>query len=589
MYFFFLFSVNTRPTGGTSGGNLLIAAGYFGGAGSATDRGSSECPAGYFCPQGTADVVCAPTGTPNNCRKRCGYGLSNPEAYFCPARSSSRTAVPAGYYAAGIGDPDHEEETRDQQKVCKPPNYCPGGGTVGNGKEIPCPAGKFGASEALSDPACDGPCAPGFFCTAGSDQNDENRCGREQTYPAAFYCPPGSSTRTAVSSGKYTFCCAVQNANCPQNQRIACSEDQRHYQDNCPAGFTCQNGKPVTIKWRDDGNIGQCFANDINKPNLGQSTGDVEEGSTGALFHLSGQVTRTVGITATDASANTVDMVMAGYSVGLIVYFTKTEGTSGCSGLVSGTFYKIRTPGLTNTQLETMAGAPVNIAADESTATPSWNGAATCGNLQLWGSSNYGIRALDGQEQPITTASDYTVKSQTCLDPIGPASGDWTTMFVALTNDVYLKTTKPLVYSGTGACKKYRVVLKAVAGNANGECSVDIDVKNANDPPAWNSAMVFDLAIDEGSIAGAPVKFQCDAFSSNGLPNVPGNQCDLLGTVAPNANFDLVTDPDAGQDVFFEIVKPTSNGGEYPLDRGMPTGTPPPPPNPCQSRFLGFS
>ena len=50
-------------------------------------------------------------------------------------------------------------------KPCKPPNYCPGGGTLGSGKEIKCPAGKFGSSEKLSSPACDGNCAPGFFCT----------------------------------------------------------------------------------------------------------------------------------------------------------------------------------------------------------------------------------------------------------------------------------------------------------------------------------------------------------------------------------------------------------------------------------------
>ena len=88
----------------------------------------------------------------------------------------------------------------------------------------------------------------------------------------------------------------------------------------------------------------------------------------------------------------------------------------------------------------------------------------------------------------------------------------------------------------------------AVSGTAKGDCTLDIDVKNANDPPAWNINTVFDLAIPERSIAGAPVKLKCDSFASN-------TECSTVGTVAPNANFDLVTDPDAGQDVFFDVVR----------------------------------
>ena len=446
-------------------------------------------------------------------------------------------------------------------KGCKPPHYCPGGGTLGSGAEIKCPAGKFGSSEKLQSPACDGDCAPGFFCTLGSDQNDENRCGREQDHPAAWFCPPGSATRRAVSDNKYTFCCSEKNPNCPANKMLACSDDQRHYEGLCPSGFTCQNGKPVTIKWRDDNNVGQCNADDITKPNIGQSRGDVEEGSTDSLFHLSGQVQRTSGITGTTASGNKYTMDVDGFSASNVVYFTAVGSTS-CSGLTSGIFYKVgsvESNYLTLTQLD---GSAVSFSATETSN--EW-GQATCGNLQLWGAAASGIRALDGIGNIITTASDYTIKSETCLDPIGAVVGHWATKFVSSTNDVFLKSARPLVYSGPTACKKYRVVVQAIAGNANGECTVDIDVKNANDPPSWNSNTVFDLAVPERSIAGAPVKLQCDTLT-------PAT-CDLLGTVAPNANFDLVTDPDAGQDVFFEVVKPTSNGQEYPAhpDLGMLT------------------
>ena len=311
----------------------------------------------------------------------------------------------AGYYAAGIGDPDHEEETRDQEKECKPPNYCPGGGTTGDGKEHKCPAGKFGNSNKLSSPACDGDCARGFFCTEGSDQNDENRCGREQAHPAAFYCPPGSSAASAVSTNKFTFCCAEINTNCPDSKRLSCPEDQRHYQGDCPTGFTCQNGKPVTIKWRDDNNLGMCYADNIDQPNVGQTTADVEEGKVGAVAHIPGV-----------------------------------------------SFSDYPTPG---------------------------------------------IRALDGQSTIISTGADYMVNSEQCLEPASATSGHWETHFRASTNDVYLITTQALSYSGPGSCKKYRVVLRAVAGNANGVCTADINVKNTNDPPVWNPSMQFNLAIDE--------------------------------------------------------------------------------------------
>ena len=297
---------------------------------------------------------------------------------------------------------------------------------------------------------------------AGSDQNDENRCGREQTHPAAWYCPPGSSERREVSANQYTFCCAVENADCPTAQIIACSEDQRHYEGDCPPGFTCQNGKPVTIKWRDDNNIGQCFANDITKPNIGQNSGDVEEGATGALFHLSGQVQRTSGITATTSSGDKYIIDTKGFETNDIVYYTSNPNTykdqslygvpvgSPCSGLTASTFYKVASiPQAGQLTLTTLAGGAVVGIVDADSTT--WGVAAsTCGNLQVWGDSAAGIRALNGVGNIITNKGDYNIISQNCLDPISTELNHWTTKFESLTNDIYLQSKIPLVYSGVG-------------------------------------------------------------------------------------------------------------------------------------------
>ena len=93
-------------------------------------------------------------------------------------------------------------------------------------------------------------------------------------------------------------------------------------------------------------------------------------------------------------------------------------------------------------------------------------GESTCGNFQLWGNSATGIRALDGQENILSSSASYTIASQSCLDPISSISNHWDTKFVSATNDVFLTSKIPLVYTGVNSCKKYRVVLsgKVVVG-----------------------------------------------------------------------------------------------------------------------------
>ncbi len=478
--------LNTRPTGGAlpTDPEFIVSAGYFGSAGASVATGTAECPAGYFCPAGTANTVCGTPGAPANCRRRCGFGESaaNRQKYWCPARSSARQVVRPGFYSAGIGDPEHPEETRDQEKQCQPPNYCPGG-TVGNGQEKPCPAGRFGTSVGLSASGCDGPCAPGFYCGAGSDQNDENRCGRAYTEDQQrVYCEPGSSTATLADPNHYTFCCAVHldGVPCPDSQKIACPEDQRHYQAPCPTGFTCELGKLVTIKWRDDDNVGQCYADDINQPNIGVTKVNIAE-----------------GLPTASAPA-----------VGAVAY----EPTQGGS-------------------------------------TP------TTSNL---GGLTYGMRANDGQGNLITTASAYSVSSATCQDP--PSGTDVGSRFAihwrSSSNDAFLATTQALAYAGPDGCKRYSVVVSAIAGAATGRCTLTVDVRNTNDPPAWDPNLLLSLAVPERSIAGTPVNLECLAFDGS------SDFCDEIGTNSPNSNIDLVTDPDTGQDVIFEITDPRS--GSYP-------------------------
>ena len=68
-------------------------------------------------------------------------------------------------------------------------------------------------------------------------------------------------------------------------------------------------------------------------------------------------------------------------------------------------------------------------------------------------------------------------------------------------------------------------------GNAVGRCTADIDVKNSNDPPSWNANMVFDLAIPERTVAGAPVKLSCDEYTTASPPYTICNEMKRLGLV----------------------------------------------------------
>jgi hypothetical protein len=62
-----------------------------------------------------------------------------------------------------------------------------------------CPSGRFASSSGNSDPSCEGPCAPGFYCQEGSVSPMQHKC-----QDSAFYCPEGSSAPIPVSAGFYS-------------------------------------------------------------------------------------------------------------------------------------------------------------------------------------------------------------------------------------------------------------------------------------------------------------------------------------------------------------------------------------------------
>ena len=64
---------------------------------------------------------------------------------------------------------------------CESGSWCVGGTLE------PCPAGRFGEGQGLSNASCTGACAPGFWCQPGSERDD----GFSVNHLAARSCPAG--------------------------------------------------------------------------------------------------------------------------------------------------------------------------------------------------------------------------------------------------------------------------------------------------------------------------------------------------------------------------------------------------------------
>ena len=138
---------------------------------------SGMCPMGWYCPPGTVD----PHSNP------CSHSPSS----YCPEGSPSPITTTLGYYAI--------ESTYDYgggygaEVICPPGSYCV------EGVRHLCPPGRYGTIQQSIKPECDGPCAIGYYCPAGSIVSTEHACGSTDVY-----CPPSSGAPVKVTSGYYT-------------------------------------------------------------------------------------------------------------------------------------------------------------------------------------------------------------------------------------------------------------------------------------------------------------------------------------------------------------------------------------------------
>ena len=105
---------------------------------------------------------------------------------YCPAGSTAPIAVQPGYFTMG-GTPS----TRTTAALCPSPADAGSGGVAvyctGDGYNTTCPPGVYGNHSGMSTEACDGPCAAGYYCPAGSVSAMEVPCGDPSVYVLGFF------------------------------------------------------------------------------------------------------------------------------------------------------------------------------------------------------------------------------------------------------------------------------------------------------------------------------------------------------------------------------------------------------------------
>ena len=98
------------------------------------EQGIEKCPAGSYCPAGSAEPTKCPAG------------------YYCPAGSAAQTECDAGYYCpAGSA----------AQTQCPVGYYCPD-----SSQKIQCPAGYYCPAGSTAQTQC----PKGYYCLAGQDR-----------------------------------------------------------------------------------------------------------------------------------------------------------------------------------------------------------------------------------------------------------------------------------------------------------------------------------------------------------------------------------------------------------------------------------
>ena len=155
------------------------------------------CPPGYFCTGGTT----SPSLT-----------CDTPDVY-CPVGSSAPLPVGDGNFSIATGS-----SLYFAQEVCPPGSHCAAG------VKHACPGGRFGSLPSETRSLCEGPCAAGWYCPAGSVSPTQEPCGGTH-----LACPEATPERLTLAPGEYSV-----PTDAPAEHRVGILP--------CGPGHFCNNG-----------------------------------------------------------------------------------------------------------------------------------------------------------------------------------------------------------------------------------------------------------------------------------------------------------------------------------------------------------